>query len=434
MKDIMQEYRDKLRTPEEVVRILKTGNNVIFGTGATAPVTILNKMHLAAEQADDLNMLFMAGDKNFPFLTDPKYAGVFHNNSVFSGRGDRVGYARNTVSYVPAHLGDGAPYWLNERDLDVFYGVATPMDENGNFRLAPCLTTERHGVDSAKTVVLEVSPNFPVVYGDTLVNIKDVDYIVETDLKMDTIPNIPPDEQSKIIGGYIAEMVHDGDCIQLGIGAIPNAVALELKSKKDLGIHTEMMVTSMLDLIKCGAVNNSRKTLHPGKSIACFVVGTQELYDYIDHNPDVEFYKGSYVIDPRVIMQNDNMVSINTGFSCDLTGQVSSEAIGTRMYSGTGGQAATAKGAVWAKNGRSFIALRSTVQLKDGSVVSNIKAVHDAGTVISLSRNDVDYIVTEYGIAHLRGHSISERIKMLINIAHPDFRDQLKKDAEKYYY
>jgi acyl-CoA hydrolase len=286
----------------------------------------------------------------------------------------------------------------------------------------------------AKIVVFEINPNFPRTHGDMEVHVSDVDYLVNANYPAPTIPNIEPNEKDSQIGKLIAQQIHDGDTIQLGIGGIPNAVAKALVGKKDLGIHTEMFTSNMVSLIKEGVITGKKKTLHPGKHVCCFALGTQELYDYIDDNPSVMILPGSYVNDPAVMAFNDNQVSINSTLEIDLTGQCASESIGTQQFSGTGGQSDTAIGAQNAKNGRAFMALYSTAMVRNPETgekeeVSKIVVTLKPGAAVSLSRNDVDYVVTEYGMVWLRGTNIRERAKLLISIAHPKFRDALRQEA-----
>jgi acyl-CoA hydrolase len=239
-----------------------------------------------------------------------------------------------------------------------------------------------------------------------------------------------------LIGKHIAKYINDGDTLQLGIGGIPNAVADQLHHKKDLGVHTEMLTTGFMKLYQSGAVTNRKKTLHNGKFVAAFALGTKELYEFIDDNPSIMLLNGNYVNDPCIIGQNDNQVSINTSIEIDLTGQCCSESIGPIQFSGTGGQTDTATGAQRAKNGRSFIALYSTANVKNKETgereeISKIVPFLKLGAAVSLSRNDVDYVVTEYGAVRLRGTSIQERVELLISIAHPKFRDELREKARE---
>jgi acyl-CoA hydrolase len=266
------------------------------------------------------------------------------------------------------------------------------------------------------------------------VHISDVDYLIDVNYPAPTIPNQEPNEKDYAIGKLIADAIHDGDTIQLGIGGIPNAVAKSLMNKKDLGIHTEMFTSGMVELVKAGVINGKKKVLHPGKHVCCFALGTKELYDFIDNNPSVMILRGSYVNDPAIMGLNDNQVSINSTLEIDLTGQCASESIGTQQFSGTGGQSDTAIGAQNAKNGRSFMALYATAMVKnpvtgEREETSKIVATLKPGAAVSLSRNDVDYVVTEFGMVSLRGTNIRERAQLLISIAHPKFREQLTLDA-----
>ena len=237
------------------------------------------------------------------------------------------------------------------------------------------------------------------------------------------------------IGKYIAEYIQDGDCIQLGIGGIPNAVARTLYDKKNLGVHTEMLTTEMVKLAKAGVINGSSKQIDKGQMVATFAMGTQEMYEYIDNNPIVKIASSSYVTDPNVIAQNDNQVSINTTLEVDLTGQCCSESIGQMQFSGTGGQTDTAVGAQLSKNGRSFIALYSTAMVRNPKTgekeeMSKIVCQLKPGAAVSLSRNDIDYLVTEYGVVNLKGKTVKERVELIISIAHPKFREQLMQEAK----
>lgn len=292
---------------------------------------------------------------------------------------------------------------------------------------------ETQFIEKAKLVILEINENFPRTFGDNEIHIDDVDYLVKADYQPPYLPETEPNEKDLKIGRLIAEHIQDGDTIQLGIGGIPNADAACLKDKKDLGIHTEMMTTGMLDLIEQGVVTGKKKSLHRGKVVFSFALGSQRLYDYLDDNPSVIVGSGAYVTDPYVISQNDNMISINTAIEVDLTGQVCSESIGHTQFSGTGGQFTTAVGAQMSKNGRSIIALYSSFTTKNeqGERVEMSKIVPflKLGSIVTLTRTSVDMVATEYGIVSLEGTNIKERVERLISIAHPDFRDQLRAEA-----
>ena len=302
------------------------------------------------------------------------------------------------------------------------------MDKHGFFSLGTVSSYSPAMIDKAKHIYVEVNENTPRAVCGAQLHISQIDGLVENTFELPTLPAPKLDEVSITIGNLIAEQIPDGACIQLGIGAIPDAVGMALKTKHDLGIHTEMFTSSMVDLIECGAVNNSKKQIHRGKTVTTFAFGSKAINDYIDDNPAIEILPVDYVNNPEVICQNDNMISINAALEVDLFGQVCAESIGTKIMSGSGGQVDYVRGACQSKGGKSFIAFSSTAK---GGTISKIKPILTPGAVVTTSKNDVDYIVTEYGIAHLRGQTLSSRVKQLISIAHPDFRDELSFEAKK---
>ena len=334
---------------------------------------------------------------------------------------------RNTL-FIPANLHNGVER-CGWDDPDLFVCMATPMDENGYFRMSLSLIAEKDIIPRCKRIVLEVNDKLPRTHGETEIHISEIDAFYESSEELIIIPDSEPGELDMEIGRYVASLVPDGATIQLGIGNIPNAVAKFFMEKNDLGVHTEMITSSMARLAKAGVINGRKKTLHPGKIVGNFAMGSQELYDFMDDNPSVWLMRGSYTNNPQVIAQNDNMVSINAALQVDLCGQICSESLGSVQYSGTGGAADFATGAIHSKGGKSIIAIRSTA--KKGTV-STIQPVLSPGSIVSISRNDIDYVITEYGIAQMRGVPISGRVENLINIAHPKFRDELREGAEKY--
>ncbi len=299
------------------------------------------------------------------------------------------------------------------------------MDKHGYMRSSLTNMYERHYFDNADKIILEVNPNLPWIEGNSEIHISKVDRLVEVNTPIPTIGQATLTEEDISIGNYIGELINDGDTIQLGIGGIPDAIALALKDKKDLGIHTEMINSGMAKLMKEGVITNERKTFLKGKTVGAFAFGDQELYDNLDRNPSILILDSHFTNDLSIIARNDNMVSINTSLQVDLTGQVCSESIGTRHYSGTGGQTETAIGANLSKNGRSIIALKSTAK---AGTISSITPVLSPGAIVTLSRNSVDYVVTEYGVAPMKGRSIRDRVSNLISIAHPNFREELRKE------
>ncbi len=421
-------YEEKLVEVEDVLKLVKPGSVVVAGMTPMEPQVFLENLHRV--KAENVKVFTCLNTKPYPFFADRDFSKGFLNNSWFYGSPNRrsVKDGLKTVSYVPNNLHQAGTDLIQSRKIDLFVGVASPMDKNGFLTLSASVVYEKDVLESAETVVLEVNPNAPRTHGDTSVHIRDVDFVIEVDYALPEIsPGVPTDVE-RLIAGHISELIEDGSTIQLGIGGIPDSVARFLEDKRDLGVHTEMLTESMIDLFEKGVITNAKKSLWKGKFVCTFAFGTRRIYEFVDDNPAVMFFRGSYVNDPYVIAQNVKMVSINTALMVDLTGNVCSEAIGTRHYSGTGGQLDTHRGAVMSEGGKGIIALRSTA--KDGEI-STIVPLLPEGSPVTVPRQDVDYVVTEYGIAHLRGKSIRERVVEMISIAHPDFRDSLRKEAQR---
>ncbi|MBF4693526.1 acetyl-CoA hydrolase/transferase family protein [Fusibacter ferrireducens] len=440
MEKLAQLYREKVSSLESFLDHFKDQDFIVVGLGGSEPMPLMNELHKLYDKGIrgcQLSNTLPMGD--YPLFNDPKYSESVRVNGWFYTGPLRKNHPKGHLSFQPQHL---------HRALDkrlvamagrrkVLMTTAASMDEHGYFSLSIGNTYEMQLIRTGEVeVVLEVSPHFPRTFGDNQVHVSDVAVIVETDRMPPLLPVADCSEKDEAIGQYISELIEDGSTIQLGIGGIPNAVAKALVGKKNLGIHTEMFTDGMIDLLESGAVNNKHKTLYPDKTICTFALGTERLYQYLHNNPSVWFMPGRWTNDPYVIGQNDNMVSINTTIEIDLTGQCCSESMGYHQFSGTGGQADTAIGAQYSKNGKSFITLYSTAMVKqpDGSrkCVSKIVPTLKDGAVVTLSRNDVDYVVTEFGVAALRGQTIGERAKRLIAIAHPDFRAELERSIEAY--
>ncbi len=422
-------YNAKKITVEEALSLIKPGDEIVSGFAGLEPMAILSKLHTIKDRVSDITVWLSLSMGSYEFFNNPEMKDIFRTNSFFLGAGLRKAHSLGTVSLQPVHLHNGFVRKVQVKPPNVFIGTVGPMDKHGYCRTALSALYEKTFIENADLVIMEVNPRLPNVGGDTELPIDDIDYIVEVDRPVPILPVAPITENDQTIGNYVATLVNDGDTIQLGIGSIPNAVALAFMNKRDLGIHTEMITSSMAELAMAGVVTGRKKTLHKGKLIGNFALGTQELYDFLDNNPSVQLLRGEYVNNPFVIAQNDNMVSINTGLQVDLTGQICSESIGLRSWSGTGGQNDTAEGAIHAKNGRSIIALNSTA--KDGTI-STIQPWLTPGAAVTLSRNNIDYIVTEYGIAPMKARTIRERVENLIAVAHPDFRQSLREAAFKH--
>ena len=422
------EYKKKKRTLFDAYEILCNRDVIACGCCGNEPVAFLKNLSSQKDTLSQLSLLLSLSLGEYDFLDDATLLDFITVYSWFLMGPTRRAYNAGFLEYVPGHLHNCSDRQNQVNRATVFVTSVTPMDRHGYFRYSLCNIAENMWLKNADRVILEVNPNMPITYGDNEVHISQVDCVYEVDIPIPILKQGELGDSDKAIGEYVASLVDDGDTIQLGIGSIPDAVAQAFMSKRDLGVHTEMITNSIVDLVEAGVINGRKKSLHDRKIVGVFALGSQRLYDFLHHNPSVLIMPGSYVNDPYVVSRNDNMVSINTSLGVDFCGQVSSEAIGSVQYSGTGGQNDTAEGSIHARNGRSIIAMKSTV--KNGTI-SAIQSTLNPGSIVTLSRNNVDYIVTEYGIANLKSKSIQERTKALISIAHPKFRDQLTEEAIK---
>ncbi len=429
------DYLDKIITVDEALSKIPERCNMVFGLAPAEPKAISERLHEIYDRVEKISVTTCLPITPASYYSDTKYSDKFHMNGWFFTSGMRKAFENGNISFIPNHLHLAEKKRSENSPAEVYIGACSYPDKHGFVSLSLSNVYEKKSVEKADIVILEANKNFPRTFGDLEVHISEIDYLIETNYQVPTIPDIVPSEKDIKIGNYIADFINDGDCIQLGIGAIPNAVAEALKGKKDLGVHTEMLTSGIVELAKLGVVTGKYKTLHKNKIICAFAFGNKELYDFIDDNPSVLIMDGHYTNDPYIIGLNDNQVSINSTIEIDLTGQCCSESIGHRQFSGTGGQADTAIGAQRSKNGKSFIALHSTAMVKNKETgekeeVSKIVPMLKNGAIVSLSRNDVDYVVTEYGVASLRGTTVAERVDKLIKIAHPKFREELLKEAK----
>ena len=429
MTDFNQLYRSKLTTADELARRAQSGWVIGMDAGPAQTPAIISAIARRVRE-DDLSGLkvhTLLDVYPYEFYADDSLAGKMTGCSWFSSAGARKAINGGYGDFIPAYYRD-TPALMAGYEFDAYCVAVSPMDKHGYFSLGLTSSCCEALFDRSKRVFVEVNENMPRAVSCMQLHVTQVDAIIENNIPLPELPKSALDETSIIIGNLIAEQIPDGACIQLGIGAIPDATGMALKSKHDLGIHTEMFVDSMVELIECGAVNNSKKQIHRGKSVTTFAYGSKRIYDYIDDNPAIELLPVNYVNDPNVICKNDNMVSINAALEVDLWGQVCAESVGTKHMSGSGGQIDYVRGACQSRGGMSFIAFSSTA--KNGTI-SKIRPILTPGAVCTTSKNDVDCIVTEYGIAKLRGKSLGERAKQLIEIAHPDFRDELRFEAKK---
>jgi acyl-CoA hydrolase len=429
------DYSSKIITASDAVKLVKSNDEIITGLGAAEGRSFLMELHTIANLVDNVTVTNCLPMSDFPFMQQ-EYKDVFNIDGWFYSPALRKAHKNGNISFIPNHLHLAGVKRLAHKKPNIYVGSASSVDKHGFVSLSTSNTYEKRILEAADIAIIEVNPNFPVTYGDVEVHVKDIDYIIETNYQIPALPEPEINEKDRLIGSFIADYVNDGDCIQFGIGGIPNAVAEALMDKKDLGVHTEMLTTGLMKLAKKGVINGSKKSLHRGKMVCTFALGSQELYEFIDHNPSVLVLDGHYVNDPHVIGLNDNQISINTTLEIDLTGQCCSESIGSLQFSGTGGQSDTAVGAQKSRNGKSFIALYSTAFVKNKETgvkeeISKIVPQLKPGAAVSLSRNDVDYVVTEYGVAALKGTNVKERVERLIAIAHPKFRDSILNEAKQ---
>jgi acyl-CoA hydrolase len=420
-------YKQKLIAAEEAVMKVNSDDEIYVAVAAAEPAGLLGKLHTVRDRVENVSVVMILPLGAYDFYMKPEMKGHFLLNAWYYGPGCRQMHDAGTVSYNPSHVHNAISRRAPLKKSKIFFGTAAPMDKHGYLNLSLGMMVEKDALEAADLVILEINENLPRTFGDTQVHIRDVDFVVENNRKLPVLPAAEITDKDKVIGQYIAELVEDGSTIQLGIGGIPNAAALCLMNKKDLGVHTEMICDSFVDLMEAGGITGRKKTIFKDKMVGAFALGSQRLYDWLDCNPGVEFQRGSMVNDPVVVARNHKMVSINTTLQVDLFGQCVSEAIGHRQYSGCGGAIDTCIGAQRG-GGKSIVALYSTAK---NDTISSLVAALAPGTPVTISRMDVDYVVTEYGVAALRSANIRERVRRLIAVAHPNFRDQLREQADK---
>ena len=425
---------DNIITVKQALALVKSNDYIVTGLGACEAREFLLQLHTIAENVKDVVVSNCLPLTDYEFFASEQYKESFSVEGWFYTSGLRKAHKNGNISFIPNHLHLSGIKRLACRVPNIYVGVSSMPDKHGFVSLSLSNTYEKRMFEAAEIKILEMNPNYPRTFGDVQVKSCDVNYFIATNYEVPQLLDAPINEKDKVIGKYIADLINDGDCLQLGIGGIPNAVADYLMDKKDLGIHTEMLTTGMMKLVKANVITGAKKQKNKNKIVTTFAMGTKELYDFIDDNPSIEFLDGNYVNDPAVIALNDNQVSINTTLEVDLTGQCASESLGSTQFSGTGGQADTAIGAQRSKNGRSIIALYSTAMVRNKKTnikeeKSKIVCQLKQGAAVSLSRNDVDIVVTEYGVAHLRGTSIQERVKRLIAISNPKYHDELYQTA-----
>ncbi|NPV70275.1 MAG: acetyl-CoA hydrolase/transferase family protein [Firmicutes bacterium] len=422
------EYRKRLCSAEDAARAIKPGNRVVVGHACGEPQVLTTAMVNRAAELENVEVVHMVAMGPAEYCK-PEMAPHFRHNALFVGGSTRKAVNEGRADYTPCFFHE-IPNLFREGYLpvDVALIQVSPPDASGFCSYGVSVDYTKPAADGAGYVIAQVNKHMPRTLGDSFIHVSDIDFIVEADSPLLELPRPEITPVERAIGENVASLVTDGSTLQLGIGAIPDAVLSFLKDKKDLGIHTEMFSDGVVELVEAGVVTCRKKSLHPGKMVCTFLMGTKKLYDFVNDNPMVSMYSVDYTNDPWVIAKNDNLVAINSTLQVDLQGQCCSESIGFRQYSGTGGQVDFIRGAGKAKNGRGVIAMPSTA---GGGKYSRIVISLDQGAAVTTSRNDVDVVVTEYGIARLRGKCIKQRAQELIAVAHPDFRESLKEGAKK---
>lgn len=417
-----ERYADKLRSADEALRVVRSGQHIFVGSGAAQPQLLVERLTARAEQLHAAEIIHIMTLGLAPYALPPVKES-FRHNAFFVGPNVREAVAAGEADYTPIFLSEIPRLFRTGRvPVDVALVQVTPPDKHGLCSLGVSVDIVKPAVECAGLVIAEINPRMPRTLGDSFIAADDIDTMVEHDSPVPEMTHPAPDDVSRAIGRWVASLVEDGATLQVGIGTIPDAVLECLADKHDLGLHTEMFSDGCVDLVRSGVINNARKTLHRGKIVASFILGTQRLYDFVDDNPLVEFHPCDYVNDPFIIGQNDRMVAINAAIEVDLTGQVCSDSLGYLFYSGIGGQVDFIRGATRSKGGRPIIALPSTA--KEGTV-SRIVPELKRGAGVVTSRGDVHYIVTEYGVADLYGRNARQRALALISVAHPDYRPEL---------
>ena len=430
-RDWTQRYEDKVRKAEEAVGAVQSGDHIFIGSGAAEPQRLVEALVQRANTVFGTEIVHIMTLGIAPYA-EPKWGDNFRHNALFIGPNVREAVAQGRADYTPIFLGEIPQLFETGRvPVDVALIQVSPPDRHGYCSYGVSTDVVKPATEAAGLVIAEVNDQMPRTLGDSFIHVDDIDFLVPVDYPILETEVGVADEIARNIGKYIANLIEDGSTLQMGIGTIPDSVLYYLRDKKDLGVHTEMFSDGMMHLVELGVITNMKKTLHKGKIVAAFCMGSKRLYDFVDNNPFIEFRPVSYTNDPFVIAQNDRMVSINSALEVDLTGQVCADSLGAYFYSGIGGQVDFVRGAARSKGGKPIIALPSTAE---GGTVSRITAQLKPGAGVVTSRGDVHYVVTEWGAAYLHGRTIQERALALISIAHPKFRPGLIREAKRLKY
>ncbi len=421
-------YQQKRMSAGDAIRVVKNGDTIVVPTAVGEPPCLLTALSDARKDFRGVTVSQILPVRKYGYF-DPETAEHVRHTAYFFSGASRAGGQEGWIDYTPAYFSELPA--LIKQDLtpaDVVFSIASPMDQHGYFSLSLAADYTMAALAKARAIVLEVNPNVPFANGSCHVHISQVAALCESEdpILEVGLPKIGPVQEA--IGSFVAEMIPDGATLQIGYGGIPDAVVMQLTHKRDLGIHTEMIGDGIMTLVEAGVVTNRRKNYNPGKMLATFALGSKKLYQFMDRNPALEMHPVDYVNDPYLASQNDNLHTINATMQIDFVGQCGSESLGFTPYSGTGGQADFVRAANRSKGGKSFIVLPSTA--KDDTI-SRIVPTLVPGTHVTTSKNDINYVVTEYGVAQLRGKTAKQRCEALIGIAHPKFRDELREAAKK---
>jgi len=425
----VEPYRSRLTSAEEAVKVIRSGQRVFLTGNCSVPRLLLDALVARAPELTDVEIVTVLSIGAAPHA-DPAMQGHLKINTLFISDNVRSAVQEGRADFTPALLSEVPLLFRSGRlPLDVALIHVSPPDEHGFCSLGIEAGLIKTPAQVARVVIAEINERMPRTLGDSFIHISKIDYAIPVDYPLAELPMGEANELSTRIGEHAAALIEDGSTMQMGIGSIPDAVLKYLDGKRDLGVHTELFSDGVMELVQRGVITNERKTLHPGKIVAGFILGSQRLYSFVDDNPIVELHPTEYVNDPFVIAQNERMVSINSAIEVDLTGQVCADSIGPKLYSGVGGQIDFVYGAARSKGGKPIIALPATASLRDGTRLSRIVATLKPGAGVTTSRNHVHYVCTEFGVASLYGRTIRERARALIEIAHPDFREELEKKA-----
>jgi 4-hydroxybutyrate CoA-transferase len=424
----MDSYRTKVMSAREALRCVESHMRVYIQPGCAEPETLVGALIERGPLVSDVEIVHLLTMGRADYIA-PEMAGHFRHNAMFIGANVRDAVNDGRADYTPIFLSEiESLFESGEMLIDVALIQVSPPDSHGFCSFGVGVDTTLTAAKKARFVIAQVNDQMPRTYGDSFIHVSDIDAIVESSRPLCELPKHEVTDLHLAIARNVGTLIEDGSTIQTGIGGIPDAVLLYLKDRKDLGVHTELLSDNIIPLIESGVVNGHRKTLHPRKVVLAFALGTRKLFDFVNDNPIFEFHPNAYTNNPILIAQNDRMVAINSALQIDITGQICADSIGTYFYSGIGGQVDFIRGATRSKGGKPIIALPSTAK---NDTVSRVVPMLDPGAGVVTSRGAVHYVVTEYGVAYLHGRSIRQRSEALIQIAHPNFRNQLYEYCER---